>query len=290
MKIKAVKSIIITISCLIVASYSSTLLADEIPFPTANAVPGGVVILPIENKGKLPPKITYQKKPVMVIADTTEQTPKWYAIVGIPLNAKVGKQTITIKSESGTKEQSFDIKDKSYKKQFITLANKRKVEPNPDDVKRIGKESKQISGFKYHWSEYTPTTLKFKEPPLRGRLTAGFGLKRYFNQQPRAPHSGLDIAAPLGTDVRSPAIGKVIGTGDFFFNGKTVFIDHGQGLITFYCHLNSIDVKEGQEVQTGTIIGTVGKTGRATGPHLHWSVLLNGVPVDPNLFLTKKIS
>ena len=125
--------------------------------------------------------------------------------------------------------------------------------------------------------------------PVHGRYSSPFGLRRFFNEQARKPHSGLDIAATQGTPIKAAASGTVINTGDYFFNGNTVFIDHGQGLITMYCHMHRIDVKESEYVTVADVIGTVGQSGRVTGAHLHWSVLLNQTMVDPTLLLSPSI-
>ncbi|HEX5673933.1 MAG TPA: M23 family metallopeptidase, partial [Azonexus sp.] len=123
--------------------------------------------------------------------------------------------------------------------------------------------------------------------PASGPLSSRFGLRRIFNGQPRNPHAGLDVAVGAGAPVRAPAAGVVANAGDYFFNGNTVFIDHGQGLITAYMHLSRIDVRAGQPVKKGESLGAVGATGRVTGPHLHWAVILNNTPVDPELFLAR---
>jgi len=123
------------------------------------------------------------------------------------------------------------------------------------------------------------------DKPVKGPLSSPFGLRRFFNGEERNPHSGLDFAVGAGTPIKAPAAGKVILIGNYFFNGNTVFVDHGQGLISMFCHMSKIDVKLGQSLPRGGIVGRVGATGRATGPHMHWNVSLNDARVDPAIFI-----
>lgn len=268
--------------------------ADQLPRP--ELVPGGIAIIPLAINPVLDSdwwtKIAQNEKPIPPIAHYNGHrvlvTPKpqgWVAIVGIPLNTPSGEQTLHVQPASGpSRSITFRVRSKEYAVQRITIKDQRKVEPNPKDVKRIEREAKQINAALTQWSEQLQVPLDFLKP-AEGEYSSPFGLRRFFNGQPRNPHSGLDIAAPKGASVHAPTDATVISVGDFFFNGNTVFLDHGQGLITMYCHLDDITVQPGTRVTRGTVIGHVGMTGRATGPHLHWGVSLNNVRVNPALFL-----
>ncbi len=213
---------------------------------------------------------------------------QWLAIIGIPLDSKPGKHNISIKNPSEVSQQSFDVAYKKYPAQYITIKNERMVNPNPEDLKRIKDERIPINKALKTWTEQTVIDTDFI-PPVDGRLSSLFGLKRFFNDQPKNPHSGLDIAAPAGTAIVAPAPARVIDTGNYYYNGNTVFLDHGQGLISGYFHMSEIKVQPGQEVNQGDMLGTVGETGRVTGPHLHWNVYLNRTKVDPSLFISSYI-
>lgn len=261
---------------------SLPLLASAMELPRHQPVPGGIAIIEIARDTPHTPKAWFKDDSVITLQDGD----RWLAIVGLHLSQSPGKEKLRVQLGQDMMTVSFEVVDKKYPEQRITVKNPRHVNPNKDDMERISRDSKRIGAAKRHYSEAPPPNLRL-EPPVYGERSSAFGLKRFFNDQPRNPHSGLDIAAPSGTPIKAPADGVVIEAGDFFFNGNTVFLDHGQGLVTMYCHMNEIDIKKGASVKTGDVIGKVGMTGRVTGPHLHWGVILNGNLVDPELLLTK---
>ena len=238
-------------------------------------VPGGVAVIEL-GTGAQAPKATYDGKPVLVI----KEQDTWRAIVGIPLKVKPGAQSIS----SGSRQLAFTVGNKQYPEQRITLKNQRQVNPNPADIKRIDNElAIQIKAYRT-FSPNTPSNLLL-DKPVNGPLSSKFGVRRFFNGEERNPHAGLDFAVPAGTPIKTPAAGKVILIGNYFFNGNTVFVDHGQGFISMFCHMSKIDTKVGQQLARGDVLGKVGSTGRATGPHMHWNVSLNDARVDPAIFI-----
>src|SRR5262249_46227979 len=148
------------------------------------------------------------------------------------------------------------VTEKHYLTQSLKVAP-RQVNPSPTDLARIKVERARIEHAMSRWSDDAPASLRFP-PPVPGVRSSSFGMRRVFNGESRNPHSGMDIAAASGTPVLSPLSGTVIDTGEYFFNGNTVFIDHGRGLISMYCHLSAIAVKPGQHVDAGIRIGAVG--------------------------------
>ena len=257
-----------------------SLSANAVDLPRTDAVPGGIVIIPLKLNNKHAPKVYYKKNRVLVKKINNE----WQAVVGIPLSARSGQHTLRVVDAQKSTALAFSVRTKTYPEQRLQIKNKRMVNPYKKDLDRIFREKKIIVASLKHWRDADTELAPFLQP-VTGRFSSPFGLRRFFNDQARKPHSGLDIAAPEGTPVYAPTNGRVINIGDYFFNGKTVFLDHGQGLITMYCHLSSINVKKNDVINRGDKFASVGMSGRVTGPHLHWSVSLNNARVDPKLFL-----
>jgi len=259
-----------------------TIVLANIPVKNT-PIPGGIAVIDFETN-HANPKAFYNKVPLYVqhIKDQHYQV-----LVGIPLMEKLGKKTIKVQDFS-TRLFDFEVTEQSYSEQHITLKGKKKkyVNPNLAHMDRIKSERPVLSSARKVFSDKVLSNGLFTRP-VDGVTTSPFGLKRFYNGEARRPHTGLDYAGDIGTPIKAPADGKVILVGKFFFNGNAVFLDHGQGLISVYIHMNEHLVKQGQFVKQGDAIGTVGQTGRATGPHLHWGIYLNQTVVNPNLLLGK---
>ncbi|MEQ1630296.1 MAG: peptidoglycan DD-metalloendopeptidase family protein [Gallionella sp.] len=250
--------------------------------PESSSVPGGVAVIPLAKvvSGKDAPHAWLGALPVLVTADNDV----WYAVVGLSLTTKPGSLALRVQNGGIERTVDFEVGDKAYPEQHITLKDKGKVQLSPENLVRAEREIKEIIKYKHHWHAARDTDLAFIVP-AQGPFSGHFGMRRFFNGEARAPHAGLDVAVDRGTTVMASGAGTVLAVGDYFFNGNTIFLDHGNGLITMYCHLDRMDVQVGEVVAKGQPIGLSGMTGRATGPHLHWSVVLNGTMVDPELFI-----
>ena len=251
-----------------------------IELPRAATVPGGVARVGL-GAAREAPRARLGNDRVLVLHDDGN----WIAWVGIPLDAKSGSRLWVVAEQANGAAERFriDVQPKQYAEQHLKV-KPGQVELSPEDLERYERERAHLERMRRTFSETAPAGLNLLQPAA-GPRSSSFGLRRFFNGKPRNPHNGMDIAAPLGTPVSAAARGRVIDADDYFFSGTTVIIDHGQGLLTLYAHLAAVDTRVGATVAAGVPIGKVGATGRVTGPHLHFSVYLNAVAVDPALFL-----
>jgi murein DD-endopeptidase MepM/ murein hydrolase activator NlpD len=250
------------------------------PWPRALPVPGGIARLPL-GAAAAKPSAHDGELPLLVLGDAAG----WTALVGIPLAAQPGTARISVRPAEGgaTREVVYTITPKRYREQQLKVAPGH-VDLSPEDQARYQRERVHLAAVMATFTEPPPEAMQMRVP-VPGPRSSSFGLRRVFNGQARSPHSGMDIAASTGTPVVAPLAGRVVDTGDYFFNGSTVWLDHGGGLLTMVCHLSAIDVRVGDLLKAGERYAAVGATGRVTGPHLHWSVMLNRAMVDPALFI-----
>jgi murein DD-endopeptidase MepM/ murein hydrolase activator NlpD len=254
--------------------------AQSAVLPRAAAVPGGVVTVEIPGAADEAPVVSFNGAPVMVL----KQPKGWVAIVGVNLDTPPGELALDVQQPGADPRRvTFTIGPKTYRTQQLKVPPSQ-VNLSPEDEARVARETEKVRAALAGFTPDAPATLRFSQP-VPGPRSSSFGLRRVFNGEARRPHSGMDIAAPSGTPIKAPLAGRVVDVGNYFFNGNNVIVDHGRGLMTMYCHLSKIRVEVGQELTRGAVLGDVGATGRVTGPHLHWGVILNGNSVDPALFL-----
>jgi len=261
-----------TVATMALASFAMLAVAQPLHSPR----PGGIVILDLGPDDDTVPDVEYRQKPVLVFADQG----RLKAAVGLPLDTVVGANSVSIDGEI----VEFEVDSHAYREQRLTVSNQSYVTPDPEQLERIGAERKIIDAALSNFRDKSLDGITLTAP-VDGPRSSSFGLRRFFNDQARSPHKGMDIAANAGTEIIAPREGIVSATGEYFFNGNTVIVDHGQGLVTMYCHLSEIAVREGEAVAAGNTLGAVGATGRVTGPHLHFGVYLSGTAVDPAILL-----
>lgn len=254
----------------------------EFDWPRERPVPGGVVLLPLGPAAQAP-AVTHAGLPVLVLGDAQG----WTAVLGLALAATPGPDAVELRPAGGgaLRRLGFTIAPAQYAEQRLQVAP-RHVELSAQDLARHERERAHQAQVIARFSQPLPASLRMRAP-VAGPRSSSFGLRRVFNGQARSPHSGMDIAAPSGTPVLAPAPGQVVDVGDYFFNGRTVWLDHGGGWLSMLCHLSAVQAEVGQRVLAGERIASSGATGRVTGAHLHWSVSLNRAMVDPALFLAE---
>lgn len=251
-------------------------------WPRQRAAPGGVVRLPLGPASERP-LARLDDAQVLVVGDPGA----WTAVVGLALTRAPGPADLMVQRGAGSAPapQRFVVEPYRYREQRLTVAPGQ-VDLSPADKARADRERAHLAGVIAGFSDPLPSRFRMRAP-VPGRRSSSFGLRRVFNGQPRSPHSGMDIAAPSGTAVHAPLAGRVVDTGDYFFAGRSVWLDHGGGLMSLLCHLSAIGVQPGDALEAGAVLGRVGATGRVSGPHLHWGVCLNQAMVDPALFLAE---
>jgi murein DD-endopeptidase MepM/ murein hydrolase activator NlpD len=245
--------------------------------PEHSPWPGGIAVIDIGSADVPRPVVEFAERRVLVARHGN----RWAAAIGIPLDTMPGDASVRV---NHSEVVTFNVEAYAYREQHLTVKNQSHVTPDAAQLDRIGRERKIIDAALGNWRDAALDSITLAVP-VEGRRSSSFGLRRFFNEQPRSPHKGMDIAAPEGTAIATPRDGVVTAVGDFFFNGNTVIVDHGQGLVTMYCHLSEIGVSDGDALRAGDMIGAVGATGRVTGPHLHFGTYLNGTAVDPALLL-----
>ncbi|HVO00180.1 MAG TPA: peptidoglycan DD-metalloendopeptidase family protein, partial [Steroidobacteraceae bacterium] len=242
------------------AAAAGATAAAQARLPRASAVPGGVVLLhvpaPREAAQQAPteapgaPRAWFGDAPVMLLPRSGESGRGWLAVVGLPLSQPPGPAQVRIEGlPQGATMVGFTVKPAHYRTQRLRVPPAQ-VDLSAADLARVAAEHERIHAVLAAFSSTPPASLRLA-PPIDGPRSSSFGLRRFFNGAARDPHSGMDIAARAGTPVRAAAAGVVSDTGSYFFNGNTVLIDHGAGLITMYCHLSRIDVQAGQRVEAG---------------------------------------
>lgn len=235
---------------------------------------GGVII------GKVPPGIQVEYR-----GRQLQLSPAGEFVIGLGRDAEVQANIATIDSKGARQEHKFTVKKRTYRIQKVTGVPQQTVEPDPQQVERAKREAQMAADARKGDLPLTFFAQKF-EWPLIGPVTGVYGSQRFYNGVPNSPHYGVDIAKPVGTVVKAPAGGVVtLVHPDMFFSGGTLIIDHGHGLSSTFIHLSEVLVKKGDAITQGQSIAKVGKTGRATGPHLDWRMNWFEERVDPQLLV-----
>ncbi|RLB73564.1 MAG: hypothetical protein DRH03_03070 [Deltaproteobacteria bacterium] len=209
----------------------------------------------------------------------------WRGVAAVPLGTKSGTYKLVIRSRTGTRlVLPVAVASYDYGEQRLTVKKEMATPMRPENLKKI-KQDRHDLKIAYGSSEARILLSEKLVPPLTSELTSTFGTRRFLNNKPKSPHGGVDYKAKIGVSIRAAAKGRVALSEELYYSGKIVIIDHGLSVFTLYMHLSEIDCQPGDSIVAGQIIGKSGKSGRVTGPHLHFGVKIAGVFVDPLRFV-----
>jgi murein DD-endopeptidase MepM/ murein hydrolase activator NlpD len=247
--------------------------APEVTLEPKKVGPGDILIVTVKNVSG-PVEGTFNGKKVYF--SPSKESVK--AVLGIDLLTEPGTYDLQIAAAGTALQRTVTISEKAYPTQRLTLPRDM-VELSPENEARVEREQKKMAAI---WpNENARLWLGSFLNPLEGEIVTSFGVRRIINKIPKNPHSGVDVSGNEGDPVRSPNGGTVVLVDDQFYSGRSLVIDHGQGIYTMFFHLSKVLVRPGQEVKKGDVVARVGSTGRSTGPHLHWGVRMQGARVDP---------
>jgi murein DD-endopeptidase MepM/ murein hydrolase activator NlpD len=267
------------------ASRSRQFAAGTAPIDVALAArsiqPGELVVLTLTARTDADRlRVAAFGRPVGVVAIGSRE---WRALVGIDLDVAPGNHpvliTIRVADQDLSRTYELAVKPRRFATRRLEVGDAF-VNPPAGELVRIERENVELERL-WHASADEALWIGPFAAPVPDRATSSFGTRSIFNGERRSPHSGTDFLSPAGTPIRAPNAGRVVFSGDLYFSGNTLVIDHGLGVVSLFAHLSAFAVQEGDVVSKGQLVGNVGATGRVTGPHLHWAVRVNGARVDP---------
>jgi len=271
-------------ACLLVGvSKVMALPKPEITVSPDSIFQGNVGLVRVETTNGESPQVQWMNQELFMAPFGNGKT--WFGFFGADLKLKPGSYPLVVKIPSTGVRKQIDIavQSKDFGVRQLTLP-KEMVDLDTVTLERVKREAAIMKEV----LEAPPTAPQWKGPfvkPVNGEVVGTFGQASIINGMPRSPHSGVDLKAETGTPVLSINSGRVVLTGEHFFNGLFAVIDHGGAALSMYFHLDQILAQRGDRVEKGQVVGLVGATGRATGPHLHFGIRINGARIDPMQFI-----
>lgn len=264
---------------LIIPTAANSVSEPDITFSSEEMARGDVILLSIRAGKDETPHVTWMEKEISLVFSRGNSL--WQGLLAADLTVETGTYKAVVQMPLSGLKKIFDIRvnDKDYGVRNLTLP-KEKVELDEESLNRVEKESAAVNalwGADITMPQWDSGFLM----PVDGDVVGTFGKRSVINNLERSPHTGVDLRAGTGNPIKSTNNGKVVLVADHFFTGNSVYLDHGGGVMSMYFHLDKILVKENDAVEKGQVIGLAGATGRATGPHLHWGVRINGARVNP---------